>query len=70
MANCFAKLRIVFKLPKEDRDMKYAVPIVNDKVATHFGHCSHFAFFDVDETSKVIMGKEIVASPGHQPGVG
>ena len=49
--------------------MKYAVPIVNDKVATHFGHCSHFAFFDVDETKKVIMGKEIVASPGHQPGV-
>ena len=49
--------------------MRYAVPIVDNKVATHFGHCSHFAFFDVDETRNVIIRKEIVASPGHQPGL-
>jgi len=49
--------------------MRYAVPIVDGKVATHFGHCSHFALFDVDETRDVIMKKEIVASPGHQPGL-
>jgi len=48
--------------------MRYAVPIADGRVATHFGHCSHFAFFDVDETRNVIVRKEIVASPGHQPG--
>jgi len=49
--------------------MRCAVPIVDDKVATHFGHCSHFAFFDVDEMRKVIMERETVASPGHEPGL-
>jgi ATP-binding protein involved in chromosome partitioning len=49
--------------------VRYAVPVTEGKVATHFGHCSHFALFDVDERRKAIVGKEIVASPGHQPGV-
>lgn len=49
--------------------MRFAVPVTNGKVATHFGHCSHFVFFDVDEARKVIISKDIVASPGHQPGV-
>ena len=49
--------------------MRYAVPITDGKVAAHFGHCSHFALFDVDEETKVIVQKEVVSSPGHQPGV-
>ena len=49
--------------------LRYAVPIVGGKVAAHFGHCSHFVFFDVDETRKAIMKKEIVASPRHEPGL-
>ena len=49
--------------------MRYAVPIVDGKMATHFGHCSHFALFDVDETRNAITKKEIVASPGHEPGL-
>ena len=49
--------------------MRYAVPVTEDKLATHFGHCSHFALFDVDKTRKAIIGREIVASPGHQPGL-
>jgi predicted Fe-Mo cluster-binding NifX family protein len=49
--------------------LRYAVPTIDDKVATHFGHCSHFAFFDVDETRKTIVNKEMVASPGHEPGL-
>ena len=48
--------------------MRFAVPVTNGKVATHFGLCSHFVFFDVDEMRKAIMKKEIVASPGHEPG--
>ena len=49
--------------------MRYAVPIVDGKLTEHFGHCSHFAFFDVDETKSAIIKKEIIASPGHEPGV-
>ena len=49
--------------------MRYAVPVTEDKLATHFGHCSHFALFDVDKTREAIIGREIVASPGHQPGL-
>lgn len=48
--------------------MRVAVPVADGKVAAHFGHCSHFALFDVDETAKAIVRKEIVPSPGHQPG--
>ncbi len=49
--------------------MRYAVPVTNGKMAAHFGHCSHFAFFDVDEARSVIVKKEVLASPGHEPGL-
>ena len=49
--------------------MKCAVPVSGGSVATHFGHCEQFAMFDVDEESKEVIGKELVSSPGHQPGL-
>jgi len=48
--------------------MRIAVPVAEGKVAAHFGHCSHFALFDVDEATKAIVKKEVIPSPGHQPG--
>ena len=48
--------------------MRYAVPVSDGKLAAHFGHCEHFAFIDVDESTKAIVSNELVASPGHQPG--
>ena len=48
--------------------MRFAIPMVDGKVAAHFGHCSHFALFDVDEATKAIVEREIIPSPGHQPG--
>jgi predicted Fe-Mo cluster-binding NifX family protein len=48
--------------------MRIAVPVTDGKVAAHFGHCSHFALFDVDEATKGIVKKELIPSPGHQPG--
>ncbi len=48
--------------------MRFAVPVIDGRVAAHFGHCSHFALFDVNETSKEILKREVVPSPGHQPG--
>ena len=49
--------------------MRYAVPVSNGKLATHFGHCEHFALIDVDEATRAILHKELVASPEHQPGL-
>jgi len=47
----------------------YAVPVTDGSVAAHFGHCQQFALFDVDETNRTILRKEVVASPGHEPGL-
>ena len=49
--------------------MRCAVPVSGGMVSPHFGHCEHFALFDVDEERKEILRKELVPSPGHQPGL-
>ena len=49
--------------------MRYAVPISGGMVASHFGHYEQFALIDVDEDRKEILRKELVPSPGHQPGL-
>jgi ATP-binding protein involved in chromosome partitioning len=49
--------------------MRYAVPVNNGVVSQHFGHCEYFALIDVDEQSKEVVGKELVSSPVHQPGL-
>jgi predicted Fe-Mo cluster-binding NifX family protein len=49
--------------------MRYAVPVTDGRLAAHFGHCEQFAIFDVDETARTIVKKELLASPEHQPGL-
>ena len=49
--------------------MRYAVPVSGGVVSPHFGHCEHFALFDVDEARKEITGKKLIPSSGHQPGL-
>jgi len=49
--------------------MKYAVPVSGGIVSAHFGHCAQFALIDVDETQKKVLKKELVNSPGHEPGL-
>jgi len=49
--------------------MKYAVPVSGGVVSAHFGHCEQFALIDVDEAKKKVLKKELVNSPGHQPGL-
>ena len=49
--------------------MKIAIPIVDDQLCMHFGHCAHFALVDVDETSKKIVAQKRVEPPPHEPGV-
>ena len=49
--------------------MRCAVPVTGGMVSAHFGHCEEFALFDVDEKDNKILGKEVVTSPGHEPGL-
>ena len=49
--------------------MKYAIPVSGGVVAMHFGHCEQFALFDVDETEKKVVKKELVSAPEHEPGL-
>ena len=49
--------------------MRYAVPVSAGVLSLHFGHCEHFALIDVDEDKKEITSKELVPSPGHEPGL-
>jgi len=46
--------------------MKIGVATEGNMVAEHFGHCSHYSLFEVEDGR--VVNKEIVASPGHQPG--
>lgn len=48
--------------------MRYAIPVSGGILSAHFGHCEQFAIIDVDEESKQILKKELVPSPGHEPG--
>jgi predicted Fe-Mo cluster-binding NifX family protein len=49
--------------------MKIAIPLANGKLSMHFGHCEEFALVEVDEKTKSITGKDILAAPPHQPGL-
>lgn len=49
--------------------MKIAVPVANDKLCLHFGHCEKFVLVKVDDATKTITGKEDLVPPPHEPGV-
>ncbi len=49
--------------------MRYAIPVSGGRVSPHFGHCEFFALIDADEDKRIIIRKELVPSPGHQPGL-
>jgi len=46
---------------------KIAVPVVNNKLSAHFGHCEYFAFFT--EENGIITKRENIQGPPHAPGV-
>lgn len=49
--------------------MKIAIPLVENELSMHFGHCEKFALVEVDEEKKTIIGEELLDSPPHQPGL-
>ena len=46
--------------------MKVAIAKEGDFVSEHFGHCTEYAVFNVE--NKKITSQEILESPGHEPG--
>jgi predicted Fe-Mo cluster-binding NifX family protein len=49
--------------------MKIAIPVANQQLCMHFGHCETFAVLTVDEQTKKITGRENLVPPPHEPGV-
>jgi len=49
--------------------MKIALPVANDQLCMHFGHCQVFEFYAVDEKEKKIRGKSALTPPPHEPGI-
>ena len=47
--------------------MKIAVPVENNKLCSHFGHCASFAILDVEK--KEIRGRTDAVAPPHEPGL-
>lgn len=49
--------------------MKIAIPLADGKLAMHFGHCERFALIEVDPTKEMIVRREDIEAPPHQPGL-
>ena len=49
--------------------MRIAIPVAQDKLSMHFGHCEKFAVVDVDPQSETITNREDFTPPMHEPGV-
>lgn len=49
--------------------MKIAIPLHQETLSMHFGHCEQFVLIEVDEKSKEILGKNYHQPPPHEPGV-
>jgi len=49
--------------------MRIAIPVSQGKLAQHFGHCECFELIDVDPKDNLVMGREMVTPPPHEPGV-
>ena len=49
--------------------MKIAIPVTDNKLCTHFGHCEKFEVFDVNDNTKNITGRATFTAPPHEPGL-
>jgi predicted Fe-Mo cluster-binding NifX family protein len=47
--------------------VKIALPTIDQKLCSHFGHCESFAIYQVE--NKEIIGETWLEPPPHQPGI-
>ena len=48
--------------------MRIAIPLVEEKLSLHFGHCDQFAIIDVNEETSEISKRKDLTPPVHEPG--
>jgi len=46
-----------------------AVPVVDGRLCSHFGHCQQFAFYEVDRELGRIESSRRLDPPPHEPGL-
>ncbi|MCD6309262.1 MAG: P-loop NTPase [Candidatus Eremiobacteraeota bacterium] len=51
------------------KTIKIAMPILQGKMALHFGHSNQFAVVEVNPETRSIIKKEMFTPPSHEPGV-
>jgi predicted Fe-Mo cluster-binding NifX family protein len=49
--------------------MRIAIPVAQDRLSLHFGHCDQFAIFDIDSELKKVSNRSDISPPAHAPGV-
>lgn len=49
--------------------MKIAMPLANNMLCMHFGHCEVFRFFTVNKENKTVEEYKDVTPPPHEPGL-
>lgn len=49
--------------------MKIAIPVKDNALCNHFGHCDQFYVCNADETSREITDFEFITPPPHEPGL-
>ncbi len=47
--------------------LKFAIPLENGRLCSHFGHCQQFAIIDVE--NDVVVNEVLVTPPPHEPGL-
>jgi predicted Fe-Mo cluster-binding NifX family protein len=49
--------------------MLIAIPVSDNKLDIHFGHCKNFSLLEVDVKEKKILSQKNIKAPPHQPGL-
>ncbi len=49
--------------------MTIAIPMTENQLCMHFGHCQTFALVDVDPATKAVTSSRCVEPPPHEPGL-
>ncbi|MFC1853530.1 iron-sulfur cluster carrier protein MrpORP [candidate division CSSED10-310 bacterium] len=53
----------------DDGKINIAIPLVENRLSAHFGHCNEFLIAKVDRASGDILKRKLVPAPPHEPGM-
>jgi predicted Fe-Mo cluster-binding NifX family protein len=59
----------VKSITKGEKKMRIAIPVAQERLSQHFGHCDQFAIFDIDDNLKKIVNRNDITPPAHEPGI-